>query len=327
MKLASRLLSNPLHISPCKSSRDLRRFPARLSWHCIRRQLKTCQFLTVFGPSFHWSTLIQLHQNWKVGFQHPAKRRHWCAPCPPRSCSQAQKNRQKHPYSSSDLLESKQSHTHLPGLWKGLNAFSFLTPLGPSSDILNVVFLARLPSSLSRKRSRSALSATTSAPRFTDTDTPDNHTGISTSCCSRSVSHDRRPVAFNPEVPHLVCACGLANARDPQDSVPPALQTLSDTLPCEVLLSSHERQRQNTLHSRLSQDTFSSLPSRHGADVAPKEDGQNEDVVLGWPLQRRLPFQRHPKKDREEDSNCQHSIGFQRSFFEPLQLSRLHLWS
>ena len=73
---------------------------------------------------------------------------------------------------------------------------------------------------------------------------------------------------------------GLANIRDPQDDAPFALQSLPDTHPCEVLLSSHEQQCQNTLHSRLPHHTLSSRPSSRSADVASKEDGQLEDVGL-----------------------------------------------
>ena len=75
-------------------------------------------------------------------------------------------------------------------------------------------------------------------------------------CLSRPV-----PGPLQPQVPHLVCVCELANARDPEDHALFAVQSFSDTLPCEVLPSAHGQQCQNTLHSRSSHHTFSSLPS------------------------------------------------------------------
>ena len=53
----------------------------------------------------------------------------------------------------------------------------------------------------------------------------------------------------------LVCVCEPANVRDPQDHAPFARQSYFDTLPCEVLLSSHERQCQNTQSNRSSHNT------------------------------------------------------------------------
>ena len=95
---------------PNESSRDHAPTPCWASLDMHSTSIQDPSMSRSLGPCFHCSTAIQLDQNWKVGFKHPKEQGHWCVLCPPHSCSQPQKNRQRHAYSSSNFLVSEESN-------------------------------------------------------------------------------------------------------------------------------------------------------------------------------------------------------------------------
>ena len=155
----------------------------------------------------------------------------------PQHTPKAQTNRQEHPNSSSSLRESEQSSTTWNCQRCVLDFFlQILDGLQPGfrlglefQDVLHVVFLTSLSAS---------------APRFTNTDSPDTSIGISTSCCSRkcgitrTFSHDWRPGLLKPRFRIWLASVNLQDVRGPQDHALFSVQSSPDTHRCEVLLLS-----------------------------------------------------------------------------------------
>ena len=129
--------------------------------------------------------------------------------------------------------------------------------LGFQSVFDVVVFRPRFPSDLSLKRARSSASATATAPRFTDVNSPDPAEGIATSFSSRGAGSSTFSATAGDSRTSLTsraCLCALAHVRDPQDHAPVAHQFLPDTRLREALWVF-------PMNGQPSHRTFSSLTS------------------------------------------------------------------
>ena len=255
-------------------------------------------------PCFHWSKAIQLHYNWKVGYQHSTQWRRWFVPYPQHSCSQLLKEEQEHPHLRSSVLLSKQNrpkqelsklYSQIPPpdlgeefllqTWERLCALPRCWHLLRSSltlvfawvpNVFHVVFLAAL-----------SFSPESQACSFfvvcTDLDLPDTAASIATSCCSSGAGWAPGPL-------HLLLACELANIRGHRDHAPVALQLFLDTRLCEAFRFSCEQRCQNELHTQLSTVPFRVCPHY----VAPTWHQKKTDNLrrLEQPLQRWRLFRR-----------------------------------
>ena len=213
-------------------------FPQKpVGWACVAQTNGNNPLKHGTSHNFDITALLQTWSYAPMGQHYGWRNKNIDVPCPPPSCSQPQKNRQEHPYSSSSFL-TRSGDTHNKNCqrcistyssksewgWQGLSTLSSnssyrrgrdwvhwrfwpsWTPAWPSvlawgsRTPWTSCFWPRLPQALSRKQARYSLSATASAPRFTDADSPVTATGISTSCCARragppsSFSHDGRPI-------------------------------------------------------------------------------------------------------------------------------------
>ena len=245
------------------------------------------------------SRAIQLYQNWMVGVQHSTEGILVCTMSTTLMLTATEESTRKsvpeppsigaepHPTGTVNVVFSTSSSR----AGRGCVLLAFLAPPGlSSSPTLISCFWPRIPSDFRLKRACSSSSASATAPRFIDVDSSGVAVDIAMSCCSKSVGSPAfsllAPGPLQPQVPHLACICGLANARDPQNM----LHLLANPCPILIRVRCCCLRTNGKIRTRCTTDCHTILSQACPRDVAPTWRQRKMDNFRTWGLNSPCSF-------------------------------------